>query len=323
VDLDNHEGGDITGLSGVVNGYIYAFKFSQIYRLARQGVRTKAYNAVAITKKRGALAGSVVEAFDNAGNPIVLFLDPDIGPCLLGARGAEPCGADLIKTWETINLDASKAVSRGIYFPEKQQVHWWVATDDSDVPDLRLVLHVREMRWTDNGYRRGWAVWTGQASGALAACMFAANVEDDAARSLALVPFVAVEGNGLIWQTEVGDDDNGTDYHARLLSKPFVHGNILHKFACKNGALIAKAASNAVVDVTVIPDFGVDSTAEREVAAVDLSPAASEPRVIRALDDLSLSAVTVLQVEIEDPETPGTRWEIDMVGLKESRGQTS
>jgi hypothetical protein len=36
-----------------------------------------------------------------------------------------------------------------------------------------------------------------------------------------------------------------------------------------------------------------------------------------------LSAVTVLQVEIEDPETPGTRWEIDMVGLKESRGQTS
>jgi hypothetical protein len=192
LDLDGLEGGGLTGASQSIHGYVYAFKLGAIYKLVRTDVRQHAYEAMAITKSRGAVEGSIVDAVDEAGRPAVFFIDPTIGACLLGSNGLQTCGLDIRATWRRLNLDAT-AVSRGVYYPEAQQIHWWIAVDGADTPNLRVVLHINEMRLTPAGYRRGWAVWNGASANALAACLFAENVDDNEPRSLRLVPLIALE----------------------------------------------------------------------------------------------------------------------------------
>lgn len=320
VDLDTFEGGPITGLSDVVNGYFFATKLSRVYQFKRRGVRTSAYEATLLTTKRGALPGSLVTAFDAGGNPAFFCLDPDVGPCIISGRGVQPCGLDLPATWRSVNLDASSLVCRGLYYPEAQQIHWWIATGDSPVPNLRLVLHVAAMlSGREDEMRRGWARWTGPSSEALAVCLFSDNIDAQTFRSRRLVPFVGVAGNGLIWRTDTGSDDNGTDYQASMTTRPFVHGNVLHQFESKNGAIIGAAATGASVVIRAIGNFG---TVSKEVGLVDFTPASGEgDTVIRTLDNLSLSELRTLQVQVADGPVPGERWELSVLALREEGGQ--
>jgi hypothetical protein len=318
LDLDVSEGGPLTGLSATVNGYVYVTKFSHIYQLTRTGIRTSAYEAVPLTKARGAVPGSIVEALDQTGNPTLFCLDPDVGPCRIGPRGFEPCGADLIETWGTFNIDATKILARGLYFPEKKQVHWWIPTSSSNIPDLRLVLHTHEMREQNDGMRRGWALWDGPSASALAVCLYADNIDTGAARSNVLKPFIAVEGNGLIWQTDTGDDDNGTDYTATIVTRPFIHGSLLHTFEVQRGALLAEAASGATLDITLIANFG---DFEKEVTSIDLTPDGSEEHVMRTLDDLGLAELRSLQIKFEDTSPAGAKWTLEQFAILEDRWQ--
>jgi hypothetical protein len=319
LDLNGFEGGPVTGLSSTINGYTYAFKFGHIYKMVRTGLRSRAYDAFALTKERGALPGSVVSAIDEGGRPAVFFLDPRVGPCILGPNGLYTCGADILETWKRINLNASTVLCRSLFYPASRQVHWWVAVDGSDTPNLRLVLQTNEMRLTNAGYRRGWSVWGGPSAEALAVCLYAENVDTGDPRSASLVPLIGREGDGLIWRTDTGDDDNGTDYAARIVTKPYTPVGILNQFGVMAGALVAKAAADATVEVTVTQDFGL---AEKTVS-VDLDPAGAESHVIKTLDDLSFSELRVAQFEFADPDTPGTRWELNQLALKSSGGQTA
>ncbi len=319
LDLDGFEGGRLTGLSASVNGYVFATKWSQIYQIVRTGVRAQAYEAISLTKQRGALPGSVVEALDATGNPTPFFLDPDIGPCRIGPRGVEPCGADLRVTWESVNLDAS-IIARACYFNEKKQIHWWIATGTSmDAgPSLRLVLHTQEMRETADGVHRGWAVWDGGSARALSVCLFADNIDAGIERSNVLKPLIGLEGNGLIWQTDTGSTDNGTAYAASITTKPFIHGSLLHQFEVKSAALLAQAADGGLLDVTLTGNFGETT---KVVSGIALTPDAGETRVIRPLDDLGLAELTALQVTFADPETPGTAlWALEQFAMREVQG---
>lgn len=322
IDLDNFEGGDLTAISHPVNGYIYAGKWHHIYQLARTGVRTRAYEAIPLTKQRGVMPGSMIEGFDQAGQPFLFALDMDIGPISIGGpNGIVPCGADLIETWETVNLDAT-VVSRGVFFPEKRQAHWWIATGDSDVPDTRLVLHTNLMRLVDEGLRGGFAVWTGASSAALCVAMFSANVDDDTDRSRYLVPFIGVEGDGLVWRTDTGDDDNGAEYDAELTTKPFASGRLLDTFEIGEGELLAKATSGALLDVTVTGLRSEAGAVTKEVSGIDLTAGEDESdRVIRKLDDLGLADLNTFQLTFADQDTPSGRWQLELFGLTLTRGQ--
>lgn len=315
-DLDNYDGGGITGLIAAVNGYVFAAKFSHLYQLSRSGLRTKAYDDVALTKERGAIEGSMVAALDNTGNPMLFAVDPDIGPFRFGPRGVEPCGLDLAQTFDTVNLNAN-VPCRAVYFAEKKQVHWFLATGASDAPDTRIVLHTRFMREAADGMRGGWAVWDGPSAAALAACSFAVNVDDmSSGASKVLAPIVCVEGDGLVWLTDEGDDDNGTDYFARIVTKPYVHAS-LRQFEIKEGSIMAKATVGATIDAAVIADFGRFS---KPVAGISLAPVASETRVVRKLDNLSLAECRAFQIEIEDPAAPGAQWQLEQLFLREGKG---
>lgn len=320
-DLDTFEGGGITGGVGPVNGEIWIFKRSHTYKAIRTGVRSSAYDVFCITKKRGALPGSMVEGVDQSGSPCVYFLDPRVGPCRVGSNGrVVSCGRDIRATWKTVNVNAANVVSRVVFYEDVGQVHWFVATNSSDNPDTRLVLHVNETRDAADGVRRGWAIWDGPSAAALATCMFATNVDAGVARGLTLVPFVGLSTSATPWRTDTGTTDNGTAYTATVQSKPFTPATILNKFRVKAGAILAKAVANAVVTVTATRDCGKET---KTVTDQSLAATASETQVVRSLDALAFAELTTVDVAITDGTTNAARWEVSQVALAESRAQTA
>lgn len=190
LDLDGFEGGPGTGLSGQVNGYTYAFKQSHIYKLVRTGIRRRAYDHFPISKSRGAIEGSIGTGLDEMGRACVLFADPAVGPCLIGANGLQTCGTDILTTWARVNLDAT-IVCRNVYYPTARQWHLWLALDGADTPNERYVLHTNEMEFTKKGYRRGWIPWTGPSSEIYAVTLYASNLADIGdPRNQSLVPVI-------------------------------------------------------------------------------------------------------------------------------------
>lgn len=319
LDLDNYRGGPITGMSNPVIGNVWVFKRAHIYKLIRSTKRSAAYNAILYTDQRGAIHGSVVEGVDQHGRPCIYFLDPQVGPCRIGANGIEQCGADIRTTWETVNLDAAQVACSGVYYAATRQVIWCVATEDSDIPNLALVLQTNETRNTDDGVRRGWSVWTGTRASALTMCLYSDNIDANVDRNQSLVPFIGLEGLGLIHRCDTGDDDNGTAYAARIVSKPFTLKSLLTQFEVTAGAVLAKAVTGATVDVKVIRDFGLETT--KTVSGVTFDATGSETDVIKLLDNLTGAEMRVGQFEFVDPATPGTRFELNQLTLLERPGQ--
>ena len=319
IDLDGYDGGVITGMSAPMLGSIFVFKQSHIYKLVRSGRRKKAYDAILYTNKMGALHGSVTGGMDNAGRPCIYFIDPGAGPCRLGVGGIRSCGADISATYTTINLDATKVVCSSLYYPRKRQVHWWIATGSGNVPDTHMVLQTDETVETNDGEtKRGWALWTSTTAGALTACLYADNIDDNAPRSRDLVPFVGLVGGGLVHRCDTGDDDNGTEYTAKITTKPFTVKGILNKFGVMSAVLLAKAVTGASIDLVLTRDFNLET---KTISAIAFDATASETQVFKQIDDIGFSELQTLQFTFQDVSTPGTRWELNAFQVNGSQQQ--
>ena len=337
LDLDGFEGGEITGMSRAVNGYIFVFKRSHIYRLIRTGRRNTAYDAVPITKARGALPGSLVEAINQVGQPSLYFLDPSVGPTRLSSNGLQWCGRDIQTFWQRVNINA-KVPCHGVYYNNKRQLHYWVAVDGADYPNAKIILHVNEMRDTDEGGRRGWVTVAKDDRIATAHCsiMFASNVDTTDARSFSLVPFIGKEkwtvGLNTIRNYVQRCDTGGTDahttgdtestYRATVITKPFALAGLLNEHEVKSGTLLTKAASepNGSVFVKLIQDFG---KVEKMAAATLFVDTGNETHTIRQLDDLKLAELRTLQIamgDLDDNVTPPETWELHRLQLKVTGG---
>ena len=320
LDLDTNEGGPITGLAKPLLGSLWAFKYSHIYKLVRSGERSRAYEAYPYSKAAGALHDSVLEGVDQFGNPCTYFLDPKTGPSRLNTDGLRRCGDDIKKTWKTINLDATATVCSAVWYPDTFQAVWHIATAGANRPNLAIVLHTRHTRNVEDGVRKGWSKWNGTRASALCACLYADNINANAARSLVLKPFIGTEGAGLLHITDTGDDDNGTAYEASIIARAHVLRNILCDFEAKAGALIAKAAAGAKCLVKIVRDFGL-STVSSESQTFD--PTATEDYVIKRIDELNMAELKVAQVQFVDTSPAGTRWQLEQFFAKETEGQTS
>ena len=272
-----------------------------------------------MSKKRGAIHGSVVSGNDQLGRPCVYFIDPSVGPCRAGAGGIMRCGADINTSWDLKNLEATKVVCSSYFY--NRQVVWNIATGSSNTPSLSIVLQTNESRETDSGIRRGWTTWNGTRSKALTACLYSSNIDDNAARNRSLVPFIGTEGLGLVHRTDTGSDDNGTTYAARIVTKPYALKSLTRKFGVMFGVLLAKAVTGATIDVKVIRDFGLETPTT--ISAVTFDATASETDVIKLLDNLKGSEMRVAQFEFVDPSTAGTRFEINQLCLVERSEQNS
>lgn len=320
LDLDGLEGGALTGLAAGSLGNVYAFKLNHIYTLSRTGDRERAYRGILESKSRGALHGSVVAGIDQTGSPAIYFLDPSTGPCRIGQFGIQSCGADILETWRTINLDATQVLCCGLYYPEARQVHWWIATDDSNTPNMRIVLQTNEVRNVEDGARRGWTIWTGDSCGALACCLYSDNIDDNAARNRSLKPFVGLEGNDLVHRTDTGTDDNGTAYAASITTKPYATAGIMNQFGVMSGWLVAKVDASATITIKITKDFGLESDT---VSSISLAASGSETHVIKQLDNLSMAEMRTVQVQFLDPSPATGRWELVEFSIKQTAGQTA
>jgi hypothetical protein len=337
LDLDGFEGGEITGISRATNGYIFVFKRSHIYRLVRTGERTKAYEAFPLTKARGALPGSLVEAINQVGQPSLYFLDPAAGPTRLSNNGLQWCGRDIQTFWRRVNINA-KVPCHGVYYNDKRQLHYWVAVDGADYPNAKIILHVNEMRDTEEGGRRGWVTVAKDDRIATAHCsaMFSSNIDTTDDRSFALVPFIGKERwsvgattvRDYIQRCDTGGSDAHTDgdedstYRATVISKPFALAGLLNQHKVLAGVLLAKAASepNGVVFVKAIRDFGKE---EKMVQAELFVDSSAETHVIKQLDDLNFSELYTLQIalgDLDDNVTPPDTWELHRLQLKIGQG---
>lgn len=340
LDLDGYEGGEITGMSRAVNGYIFVFKRSHIYRLVRTGQVEQAYEAFPITKARGALPGSLVEAINQSGQPSLYFLDPSVGPCRLSANGLQWCGRDIQTLWRRVNVNAN-VPCHGVYYNDKRQLHYWLAVDDAEYPNMKIVLHVNEMRDTDEGGRRGWVTVAKDDRIATAHCstMFSSNVDTTDDRSFVLVPFIGKERwsvgastiRDYIQRCDTGStdahttDDTESTYRAVVTTKPFAIAGLLNHHKIMHGVLLAKAASepNGVVFIKAIRDFGKE---ERMVDAELFVNNEVETHVIKQLDDFTFSELYTLQIslgDLDDNVTPPDTWELHRLQLKIGRGDSA
>jgi len=312
IDLDSQEGGELTGLSRTVNGYIFALKRSAIYQLVRSGTRARAYQAYALSKQIGALPGSIVEGVDQLGRPCLYFVDQSLGPCRAGEGGIQVCSRDVITTWRTINPDAI-VITRGVFYPIKRQVIWWIATGDDLFPtSIRMVLQTNLTRPTESdGIRRGWAKWTSVSIQTTSATMFAENIDDNVARSNVLKPFFG-DTLGRIFICDTGTTDGGSAFSARIVTAPLVLAKLLNRFGIMSGVLMAAASAGVSILVKAVRDFGL----ETKSTTVSLSPAGSEVVIIEPIDNLSTAENRVVQIEFADQVTPSGDWHLHQFAFK-------
>ena len=319
IDLDTYENGELTGLSEPVLGAIWAFKQHAIYKLIRTGRRDSAYDAIKYTDALGAVHGSVVSGIDETGQPCIYFLDHEQGPCRLGYGGIKRCGEDIRRTWELINPDATAVVCSSLYYPKKKQVYWNIAVSGGNTPTKRLVLHTDKTRPYADGVRRGWAIWTGNIAKALTMCLFSDNIEANTTRSRRLVPFIGLEGLGLVHICDTGITDNAVAYEAKITTKPYWLKTVLQRFIVDKALLIAKAVASATIDVKCIRNFALETTST--VSAVSMAATGTETDVIKELDDFKGADLQTAQFQFVDVAAPAATWQLNHFAVREKLGE--
>jgi hypothetical protein len=300
IDLDWMDGGELTDLSDPVNGSFYAFKWNRIYKFQRTGDNTRAYDAFLLSNLRGAIYNSVVSGIDEFGKGCIYFLDPSIGPMRVGSQGLQQV-KNIGGTWKMVNTNAADVICHGIYYPDKQQIKWWLATSDEDTPNLIITLHVNEIRTTDDGTQRGWATANGTIATALCSTILPLVIDDPdtGAQRLSFRPFLGLASPDYVQQGDVGDTDNGDTYIARIVTKPMILGSLVDRFGVMNMGLMAAANDDdtVAINIKLIRDFGVE---ESDAIPTDFVPENGEETVIKSFDNLFMSGARAIQVEITD-----------------------
>jgi hypothetical protein len=340
LDLDGYEGGEITAVSRAVNGYVYVFKRTHIYRMVRTGELSAAYEAFPITKARGALVGSLVEAGNQRGQPSLYFLDPAVGPMRLSADGLQWCGRDIQTLWRRVNINA-EVPCHGVYYHDKRQLHYWLAVDGSEFPNMKIVLHVNEMRDTEEGARRGWVTVAKDNRIATAHCsvMFSENIDTTASRSFPIVPMIGKERWSVALTTvrdyiqrcdtestdAYTDGDTDASYRGKITSKPFALASLLNQYSVLSGVLLAKASSEptGVICIQAIRDFGKETKMVYAPLYIDMP---AETHVIKQLDNLTFAELYTMQISLGDLDEnidPLDTWELHMLQLKIGKGATA
>lgn len=298
LDLDSFEGGGITGISQAMLGSVYVFKWSHIYKLARTGSDVDAYHAIPLSKVRGALEGSITSAVDEFGRPATYFLDPSVGPCRIGVTGLQQIYG-VRNLWRTVNTRADKVVCRVCYYPDKQQIYWWVATSGAERPNLVIKIQISELREQQDGIlKRGISLADGLGAQAYTATPVIELTELDGSTVVHRRPYFAVEGP-ILFRADVGYRDGEESFKATIRSKAIILTGLLNRWGAMVASLLATANSNiADLRVRFIRNFGLETT---EIST-DLAPEAGEDYVIKFFDHLHMSESEAIQVEFSDPD---------------------
>ena len=294
--------------------------------MIRTRERLRAYDDVAITKVRGALPQSLVEAVDNEGIACLFAVDPSVGPVFVGGRaGVETCGTDIYTLFKLYqeNMVGYRAgtATKGLYYPEKRQVMWWNGN-----LSVRLVLHTQNMRKTEDGFRGGWTRWTGDScEGVNAVCMFSSNIDSGAARNMIRKPFIG-KSNGDIFMGDTGVDDNGDVYTSYILTRYYIANKLLHDFEVKSLSLLAYGVTDAEIRVRVTAAKANGDETAVYGDDVSLTPLEEDGRwVIKLLDDVGNAEANAVFLYYGDngSDTPTAQWQVESIAMNIVAGQAN
>lgn len=315
VDLNENDGGGITGLSAPINGVPYAFKYRQIWRLSPTGDVTVPYLPRKLSDTYGSIAHKATcIGRDHVGNPAVYFLSQD-GPCRLVVVGGVPeiqyLGRDIEDIWSTLNRAATTVVAHGLYHADKHQVWWWIATGSSNTPDTKLVFDVLLGKFTEGErIRGGWSKHTGNSAAATCSCLMSNTLA--ASMSSDLKPYIGRSTGTVIWKCDTADtDDATTAFQAYVKTKPIPVAPIGLNVGVGQTHLLAKVAAGVTITQTIDRDYGI----ETRTSTVLLTADASETRTVKKFEGSEMEGAGTLQFQWGDASALANAWTLDTAML--------
>lgn len=137
LDLEENDGGAITGLAGPLNGQPIVFKERQIWRLVPTGDTTAPYQPRVISKAIGCInARSIAMGEDEAGQPALYFAS-QTGVYRLGANGLQDLSHNIADLWQ--NRDTTTAFG-GWYGLRRQ---YWLCLRNAASTTVRMRFHAQ------------------------------------------------------------------------------------------------------------------------------------------------------------------------------------
>jgi len=310
LDFDTLDGGGLTGLKAW-EGKVIAFKRGYTYQMIRSSSRLRAYLPDVLSRKHGALPGSVIEGTDDQGLSCLYFLDPDVGPMQLGFRGFRVLCPQMQRTWKnSINLLATM-VCNGTYHAEKRQVWWHVATGPNTEPNMRWMYSVESdglVFHTTPKAIKGATFWLGKPT----------MCYDPTAAWTTFVGQGDIEG-------VVVDYDDTHRYRGYVVTKAYQLGQLLRRFQVDSAVLEAGKRDGAIVSIVCRRDYGQES---RGVPVSLTNPAGLPVELITVpVDNSYMTEAVSMQFEIGDavalPAAAAGYWQIHGLTLAWSLGSPS
>lgn len=260
VDLDENDGGIITGFGGLINGSPIVFKTRGVYRLVATGNVAAPYQTTLtpISRTVGCIRQeTVVMAEDETGAACVYWMSRQ-GIYRYGTKGLQYCGLDIDDIWRDSSFGVN-APPHGTYHIDKKQIWWWLgdSTTVNGIPNRKIVFHVQKGTTTTSGVRGGWVYHSGPSCLAYASAMFA-RVSAAGVSTLDLLPYISQTGTSLpvLMKCDVLGivDDNGTTYQAAVTTGAYALAGMGNKCAAIEPGVLVQPY---IPVVTIASDIGL------------------------------------------------------------------
>jgi hypothetical protein len=302
LDLGEGTGGDGTGFAGPMYGSVFVFKYNAIKKLIPTGLASPVWEVIDVSTTRGAIEQECIAVGQDAqGRPAIYFLDPQVGPMIVGPVPPTEIGAGVRDQWDSVNLAATTKAGWVLDYPAKDEVWFAWATGANNDPNILAI------------YNKGtgaWAVWDTGGKIRLSRCavLFADSL--GATMSRDKVPYTGyVSANNTLLRGDTADlDDSGTTYQALVKTRPYNFNNG-QPFRATQLQIIAKPASGVTLTVTIDADFG----RETKTATVSLTASADEAsatRIVRTID-IDMAHMTWMQIQVGDSAAVANNWQIE------------
>lgn len=303
VDIDRGSGGPITGKGGPLYGHVYVFKRSAIYKLVRTGNDVTPYQVVVISRAIGCLAHRTIRmGEDEGGNPCLYFLSAR-GPYRIGINGLEYLGRAVEHVITTLTAAPTElATNFTLYYPQRHQVWWWLATGGTDGNNKLIVYDIK---------RRAWSEFTGRISACHHGDLIPTSLGATMARTLK--PGLGYQASAVtLYRADVGTADDGNAFQAFVTSRAYTLGEIGMYVGIQKAFLRAKAAAGVTIRLSLVPDFGATATRTSDVS---IAAAGSETRVTKTFSDARTARSLALQFTLGDSAAVSNNWTLDALNL--------
>jgi hypothetical protein len=152
LDINNEDGSEITGLASTVDGSVYVFTKTSVWRLVETGTPDTPFRPERVASGVGAAANDGIVAVDSTSTSTGVYFMSDYGPYRYSpAQGLEWLGEDWVIPGATFDSTTADAYVAG-YDPGAREVLW-----SNTTRNLTRVLRVDYLQRMGGHLRGGWS----------------------------------------------------------------------------------------------------------------------------------------------------------------------